>query len=141
MIRMLTTQNTTRMIGWKLGEHQTAELTRAVLRQALSHRKVGRGILFHTDRGVEYGAWLLRDELKKHGMLSSMNRAESVIDNAHMESFFRSMKTEATKGVEFKTEHDLRMALARYLDGFYNIKRLHSSLGFKTPVEYEKMAA
>lgn len=129
-----------RIIGWKLYKHRTAEVTRSALRQALSHRKVVRGIIFHTDRGAEYGAWLLRDELKKHRMLSSMNRAESVTDNAHMESFFRSMKTEATKGVEFKTEHELRMVLASYIDGFYNTKRLHSSLGFKTPIEYERMA-
>ena len=130
-----------RIIGWKLDKHRTAEITRSALRQALSHRKVVRGIIFHTDRGAEYGAWLLRDELKKHGMLSSMNRAESVTDNAHMESFFRSMKTEATKGVEFKTEHELRMVLASYIDSFYNTKRLHSSLGFKTPMEYERMTA
>ena len=130
-----------KVIGWKLSKHRTAEVTRAALRQALSHAKVSRGIIFHTDRGAEYGAWLLRDELKKHGMLSSMNRAESVTDNAHMESFFRSLKTEKTKGVEFKTEHDLRMALACYIDCFYNTKRLHSSLGFKTPIEYERMVA
>lgn len=130
-----------RVIGWKLGEHRTAELTREALRQALSHRKVSKGTIFHTDRGAEYGAWLLRNELKKHGMLSSMNRAESVTDNAHMESFFRSLKTEKTKGAEFKTEHDLRMALGSYIDDFYNVKRLHSSLGFKTPMEYERMAA
>ena len=128
-----------RVIGWKLGKHRTAEVTRGALRQALSHRKVGSGLIFHTDRDAEYGAWLLRNELKRHGMLSSMNRAESVTDNAHMESFFRSMKTEKTKGVEFKTEHDLRMALSSYIDDFYNTKRLHSSLDFKTPVEYERM--
>lgn len=130
-----------RIIGWKLDNHRTAVVTRAALRQALSHRKIGRGLIFHTDRGSEYGAWLLRNELKKHGMLSSMNRAESVTDNAHMESFFRSMKTESTKGIEFKTEHELRMTLASYIDDFYNTKRLHSSLGYKTPMEYDKMAA
>lgn len=130
-----------RIIGWKLDKHRTAEVTRVVLRQALQHRKITRGLIFHTDRGSEYGAWLLQNELKRHGMLSSMNRAESVTDNAHMESFFRSMKTETTKGVEFKTAHDLRMALASYIDDFYNTKRLHSSLGYKTPMEYDKMAA
>ena len=130
-----------RVIGWKLDKHRTAQVTRAALRQALSCRKVGRGLIFHTDRGAEYGAWLLRNELNRHGMLSSMNRAESVTDNAHMESFFRSMKTEVTKGVEFKTEHELRMALASYIDDFYNTKRLHSSLGYKTPIEYDRMAA
>lgn len=130
-----------RIIGWKLDKHRTAEVTRDALRQALRHRKINPGLIFHTDRGSEYGAWLLQNELKRHGMLSSMNRAESVTDNAHMESFFRSMKTETTKGVEYKTEHELRMALAGYIDGFYNTKRLHSSLGYKTPIEYDRMVA
>jgi transposase InsO family protein len=130
-----------RIIGWKLDKHRTAEVTRDALRQALRHRKINRGLIFHTDRGSEYGAWLLQNELKRHGMLSSMNRAESVTDNAHMESFFRSMKTETTKGVEYKSEHELRMALAGYIDGFYNTKRLHSSLGYKTPIEYDRMVA
>ena len=70
-----------------------------------------------------------------------MNRAESVTDNAHMESFFRSMKTETTKGVEFKSESELRITLASYINEFYNVKRLHSGLGYKTPVECDRMAA
>jgi len=130
-----------RIIGWKLSDKRTARVTRAALRKALKNRKISPGLIFHTDRGVEYGAWLLQDELKKYGILSSMNRAESVTDNAHMESFFRSMKTEATKGIEFKSEHELRMAISSYINKFYNVTRLHSGLGYKTPVEYERMAA
>ena len=104
-------------------------------------REVKPGLIFHTDRGVEYGAWLIQNELKKHGMLSSMNRAETMNDNAHMESFFRTLKTEALKGVEFKTEHQLRMTLSDYVHEFYNVKRLHSGLGYKTPIECDRMAA
>lgn len=130
-----------RIIGWKLSKNRTAEVTRAVLRQALRNRKVRPGLIFHTDRGVEYGAWLMQNELKKHGLLSSMNRAESVTDNAHMESFFRSMKTETTKGIEFKSEHELRMALSSYINEFYNVTRLHSGLDYKTPIECDRMAA
>ena len=130
-----------RIIGWKLSKNRTAEVTRAALRQALKHRKVSPGLIFHTDRGIEYGAWLMQNELKKHGLLSSMNRAKSVTDNAHMESFFRSMKTEAIKGIEFKSESELRMALSSYINEFYNVKRLHSGLGYKTPVECDRMSA
>ena len=130
-----------RIIGWKLSKNRTAEVTRAALRQALKHRKVSPGLIFHTDRGIEYGAWLMQNELKKHGLLSSMNRAKSVTDNAHMESFFRSMKTEAIKGIEFKSERELRMALSSYINEFYNVKRLHSGLGYKTPVECDRMSA
>jgi len=130
-----------RIIGWKLSKNRTAEVTREALRQALETREVKPGLIFHTDRGVEYGAWLIQNELKKHGMLSSMNRAETMNDNAHMESFFRTLKTEAIKGVEFKTEHQLRMTLSDYVHEFYNVKRLHSGLGYKTPIECDRMAA
>lgn len=130
-----------RIIGWKLSAYRTAEVTREALRQAISTRQITSGLIFHTDRGSEYGAWLMQDELKKHGILPSMNRAESVTDNAHMESFFRSMKTEAIHGIEFSSEHELRMVIARYVDCFYNEKRLHSGLGYKTPTECERVAA
>ena len=103
-------------------------------------RIVKPGLIFHTDRGTEYGAWLMQDELKKHGLLSSMNRAETMNDNAHMESFFRSLKTETDKGVEFKTEQELRLVLSSYINEFYNVARLHSGLGYKTPIECDRMS-
>ena len=130
-----------RVIGWRLSKTRTAELTRSALRDALEARKVKPGLIFHTDRGTEYGAWLMQDELKKHGLLSSMNRAETMNDNAHMESFFRTLKTETIKGVEFKTEQELRLVLSSYINEFYNVKRLHSGLGYKTPIECDRMAA
>lgn len=130
-----------RIIGWQLSKYRTAEVTREALRQAISTRHISPGLIFHTDRGAEYGAWLIQDELKNHGILPSMNRAESVVDNAHMESFFRSMKTEVIHGVEFSSEHELRMVIARYVDCFYNEQRLHSGLGYIPPTECERMAA
>mgnify|MGYP000025748644 FL=1 len=130
-----------RIIGWSLGKNKTAELTRQSLRFALRHREIKPGLIFHTDQGSEYGAYIIQDELKLSGMLPSMNRAKSVTDNAHMESFFQSMKTEAVHGIEFKTEHDLRMAIGYYINRYYNRVRLHSSIGYIPPVEYEAMAA
>lgn len=130
-----------RIIGWKLDKHRTADVTLNVLRRALSGRNISPGLIFHTDQGVEYRAWLIQDELKEHGILSSMNRADSVTDNAHMESFFRSMKTETIKGKEFKTEEELRKILSNYIDSFYNTRRLHSGLGYKTPIECDRIAA
>ena len=129
-----------KIIGWKLSKHRTAELTCTALRKALETRIVKPGLIFHTDRGTEYGAWLIQDELRKHGLLSSMNRAEAMNDNAHMESFFRSLKTEAIKGVEFKTEQELRLVLSSYINEFYNVMRLHSGLGYKTPIECDRIA-
>lgn len=76
-----------RVIGWSLGENKSADLTRSAIRKALRHRAVKPGLIFHTDRGSEYGAYLIQDELKRVGIKSSMNRPRYVTDNAHMESF------------------------------------------------------
>lgn len=130
-----------RVVGWSLGKHKTAELTRQSLRAALKHRDIKPGLIFHTDRGSEYGAYIIQAELKLKGMLPSMNRPGSVTDNAHMESFFQSMKTEAIRGIHFSTEHDLRMAIGYYINHYYNRERLHSGIGYVSPVTYEAMAA
>lgn len=130
-----------RIIGWSLDKTRTAVLIHTALRKALSHRVVKPGLIFHTDRGVEYGAYLIQDELKRVGIRSSMNRPRHVTDNAHMESFFQSMKTECIHGVSFKSESELRMTLSWYLDDYYNGKRLHSGIGYTEPENYERMAA
>ena len=98
-------------------------------------------MIFHTDRGSEYGAYLIHDELARVGILSSMNRPKHLTDNAHIESFFQSMKTECIKDVTYKNEEELRLALSWYLDDYYNHHRHHSSIGYTTPVQYEKMSA
>jgi len=130
-----------KIIGWSLGEHKTAELTLRALKQALRHRLPKDGLIFHTDRGVEYGAYLIQNELQRHGIRSSMNRPGACTDNAHMESFFHSLKAERIHGETFKNEHELRMAIAGYIDQFYNSKRLHSGIGYLAPMEFERMAA
>ena len=129
-----------RIVGWSLGAYKTSELTREAIRQALRHRTVSPGLIFHTDRGSEYGAYLMQDELERVGIQSSMNRPGRVTDNAHMESFFRSMKTECITEVVFSSESELRRALSGYFD-YYNGCRYHSGIGYTTPIEYETMAA
>ena len=99
------------------------------------------GLIFHTDRGVEYGAYLIQNELGRHGIRPSMNRPNQCTDNAHMESFFHSLKAEAIHGVSFKSEQELRVVLGGYINQFYNQKRLHSGIGYVAPAEYEKMVA
>jgi transposase InsO family protein len=130
-----------RVISWSLGERKTADLTWRALRQALRRRQPPPGLLFHTDRGVEYGAHLIQQELVRHGIRSSMNRPGCCTDNGHMESFFHSLKAEAIHGVSFSTEAELRRELNHYIGQFYNHRRLHSALGYRTPVEYEKRIA
>ncbi|WP_404419323.1 IS3 family transposase [Marinospirillum sp.] len=130
-----------RILGWKLGTQKTAALTCKVLRQALNARKPKAGLIFHTDRGVEYGAHEVQDLLKKQGILSSMNRPGCCTDNGYMESFFHSLKAELIHGRHFNTDEQLKRAVNEYIIGFYNPKRLHSGLGYQSPVEYEKNAA
>lgn len=130
-----------RIVGWSLSQYKSAELTLSSIRQALRHREVKPGLIFHTDRGSEYGAYLMQDALEQTGIRSSMNRPKHVTDNAHMESFFQSMKTECIRGIEFKNEGELRMVLNQYINHYYNQTRLHSSIGYTSPVNYERMAA
>jgi len=130
-----------RVIGWSLGERKTAELTLRALKQALRVRSPKPGLIFHTDRGVEYGAHLIQNELERRGIRPSMNRPGMCTDNAHMESFFHSLKAERIHGETFKSERELRLALAGYITQFYNQTRLHSGIEYMSPAEYEKQAA
>lgn len=129
------------IVGWELSQSRTADLTVSALKKALMHRDVKPGLIFHSDRGAEYGAHLFRDELRRAGITPSMNRPRHMTDNAHVESFFKTIKTESFRGLEFESVTQLRATLSWYIDEYYNTRRLHSSLGFCIPSEYESMAA
>jgi transposase InsO family protein len=116
-------------------------LTLATLEKAISSRKIEKGLIFHSDRGFEYGAHVYQARLKQLGIRPSMNRPGYMNDNVFVESFFQSLKTESFTGIEFDTDHELRTTLTWYLEDYYNRIRIHGSLGFKSPCEYEKMAA
>ena len=92
--------------------------------------------MFHSDRGVEYLAAAFKRSLGGAGMTQSVNRPHRINDNAHMESFFKSMKSGMYHGFTFNSDGELRSEIASYMS-FYNRQRLHSSLGYKTPVEFE----
>lgn len=130
-----------RILGWSLARHRTAGLTLSALRYALKGPKPKSGLIFHTDRGIEYTAFRFRDELKKHGIRASVNRPGCCTDNAHMESFFHTLKTELIRGREFLGDTHLRSALNSYINHFYNHKRLHSGIDYHPPAVYEAMAA
>lgn len=125
-----------RIVGWSLGDRRDAALTSRALRQAARRREPSPGLIFHSDRGVEYAAFQYQAELAKLGMLQSMNRAGKMNDNAHMESFFHSMKCEELYGKTFADEGELRRALSSYV-AFYNRERLHSSLCYLPPAAFE----
>lgn len=127
-----------RILGWSLGRDRSMSLTLAALRNAMKERRLKAPVLFHTDRGVEYTGIQFQAQLKKHGLVSSLNRLGHCTDNAHMESFFHSMKAELIRGRSFQNEKELRIALRSYINGFYNTTRLHSGIGYQSPVMYEQ---
>lgn len=129
------------IVGWELSKYRTADVTVSALKKALMHRDVRPDMIFHSDRGAEYGAHLFQDELRRAGIRPSMNRPKHMTDNAHVESFFKTMKTESFKGLSFESITQLRMTLSWYIDDYYNTKRHHSSLGYTNPRQFERMAA
>jgi len=129
-----------RIVRWSMSDRRDVALTVRALRHAVRRRQPTPGCIFHTDRGIEYAAFDMRDELKRHSLVQSMNRPGKMNDNAHMESFFHSMKTEALYGLSFDTDNALRSELRSYIH-FYNQERLHSALDYLPPVAFERREA
>jgi len=128
-----------KIIGWSLESYRRKELTMQALEHALQNRQLEPRMLFHSDRGVEYAAKDYRAMLEKNNIRPSMNRPGHCTDNAHVESFFHSMKGEWIKGNKYDTVDALRNALQSYIVDFYNRTRLHSSLNYCSPNEFERL--
>jgi len=129
-----------RIVGWSLGTRRDAALTSEALQHAARNRQREPDLVFHSDRGIEYAAFEYRECLAKLGILQSMNRPGKMNDNAHMESFFHSMKAEELYGKTFNDDEQLRQALRSYI-AFYNQQRIHSSLRYLPPVVFEQQQA
>ena len=130
-----------KILSWSLTDTRTTEDTSKILKRAIRERQPDEGLIFHTDRGIEFTGKGFRDVLIKHKMKPSVNRLGYCTDNGHMESYFHSLKAELIRGRKFNSMKDLRYALNSYINHFYNKKRLHSGIGYCSPIEYEKIAA
>jgi putative transposase len=128
-----------RVLGWSLGPKKDARLTLRALNHAVGHRRPRPGVIFHSDRGVEYAAYAFRHRLAALGYVQSMNRPREVTDNAHMESFFHSMKSDVVHGIRFRHPAELERLVRSYIP-YYNGVRLHSGIGYSSPVDYEALA-
>ncbi len=126
-----------RILGWSVSRRRDAALTCTALRLSVRNRQPGPRLMFHSDRGIEYAAFEYRDELARLGIIQSMNRPGKMNDNAHMESFFHSMKAEDLHGRRFDDDDQLRQVIRGYI-AFYNQQRLHSALRYLPPAIFER---
>jgi transposase InsO family protein len=128
-----------RVVGWSYGPRKDVKLTLEALNSAVRSRRPRSGLVFHTDRGIEYSAGAFKDRIAKLRFTQSMNRPGKVTDNAFIESFFHSMKSETFHGYRFNEDSEVRSVLKNYLP-FYNRDRLHSSLNYVSPATFERQA-
>lgn len=129
-----------KIVGWSFSRKRNAELTKSALRMALNNESIEHGCLFHSDQGIEYAAHEYRDLLYSAGMRRSMSRKGSPLDNAIMESYFHSYKAELVQRKLFKDDIEATARTVQYIE-FYNRERLHSSLDYQSPMNYEKLCA
>lgn len=126
-----------RVLGLAMSARLDTPLPEAALRQALARRGRPNGVLHHSDRGIQYTSARYRQILQQYRCLASMSRRANCYDNAHMESFWSTLKAELLAGRTFATREQARLAIFEYVEVFYNPTRLHSALGFLSPVDYE----
>jgi putative transposase len=129
-----------KIVGWSMGPRMDSRLVVDALEMALALRRPGAGLVAHSDRGSQYASEHYQGLLARHGIVCSMSRRANCWDNAPMESFFASLKKELTHGETFETRECARASLFEYIEVFFNRVRRHSSLGYKSPAEYEMAA-
>ena len=127
-----------KVVGWAMGPQPNQALALSALDMALSHRRPPAGLVHHTDRGATYSATAYRERLQQAGLLPSMSGRKSAYDNAVAESFFSNLKNELVHHCDFPTRDQARAAIFDYIELYYNRKRLHQTLGYRTPDEVER---
>jgi putative transposase len=127
-----------RVIGWAMRHTLERGLTLDALTMAVAQRRPAAGVLHHSDRGSQYAGGDYQALLTQHGMRCSMSRKGDCWDNAVVESFFATLKAELVDDADWATREEARTALFEYIEGWYNRQRRHSSLGYRSPVQYEQ---
>jgi transposase InsO family protein len=132
---------TRKVVGWAMRDHLRAELAVAALTMAIQRRRPGAGLIHHSDRGSQYAAGDYRDILQAAAIVQSMSRKGNCWDNAPMESFFGTLKTELVHHGAWPNRDAARRDLFAYIEGYYNRQRRHSAIGYITPEQAEAKAA
>jgi putative transposase len=127
-----------RIVGWHLADSMTAELVIEAIRKAILRERLPTGMIVHSDRGGQYVDTEFRRLLNQHGFEQSMSRADETYDNAHAESLFSRYKAELLEGGSFADVEQARSETFAFIEGYYNRIRLHSSLGYLSPEEFEQ---
>ena len=128
-------------VGWSMSESLERHLVMDALEMAHRRRKPGKGLIHHSDRGSQYASHDYRQLLRDYGMQMSMSRKGDCWDNAVMESFFGTLKKELVHHRRYRSREEARREIFEFIEVFYNRQRLHSSLGYLPPLEYENLIA
>lgn len=126
-----------KIVGWSMADHMRVELVESALSMALARRKPGAGLLHHSDRGVQYACDRYQQRLEQEDLVCSMSRTGNCYDNAAMESFWATLKTELVYHEKFETREAAKKAIFEYVEVFYNRQRRHSSIGYVSPETFE----
>jgi len=127
-----------KIVGWSLGSRMSKNLVIASFSEAISQRKPEAGLVFHSDQGSQYASNEFRALIKNNGALPSMSRRGNCWDNAVAETFFKTLKSELIYDKVFDTKQEAELAIFEYIEIFYNRKRLHSTINYMSPHDYEK---
>jgi putative transposase len=128
-----------RVVGWSMASHLRAELAIDALDMAVLHRNPPKGLIFHSDRGIQYASTVFRDKLEEYHMIQSMSRKGNCWDNAPAESFFSTLKMEEVYHEKYRTRDEARQSIFEYIEVFYNRQRSHSFLDYISPAKYEEL--
>ena len=126
-----------KIVGWSMADHMRTDLVSDALKMAIMRRRPGDGLLHHSDRGVQYASDDYQHLLASHQMEVSMSGKGDCWDNACMESFWATLKTELVHDADYQSREQARQSIFEYIEVFYNRTRLHSSLGYKSPEAFE----
>jgi putative transposase len=127
-----------KIIGLSMSDKLSQDLASAALKDAVGRQSPSEGLIHHSDRGRQYASYAYQDLLRGYGIIQSMSRSGNCYDNAYMESFFGTLKTELVHGEKYRRRLEAKLSIFEYVEIFYNRQRRHSALGYMSPEQYER---